>query len=86
MGNSTGNIRTRNILSVSAVVLQEELKDLQECLKRLPVEQQDAIKLHKLEGMSTSDIAVMSEVPEGTVLGRIRLGLKKLRNCMEAKR
>lgn len=46
---------------------------------KLPREQAEAVWLAYFGGMSGSQIAAHLELPEGTVKGRIRLGLEKLR-------
>ena len=48
-------------------------------LDALPEEQSKAIELAYFGGFSHSEIATMLEMPIGTVKGRIRLGLEKLR-------
>jgi RNA polymerase sigma-70 factor (ECF subfamily) len=48
-------------------------------LDTLPEEQSKAIELAYFGGFSHSEIATMLEMPIGTVKGRIRLGLDKLR-------
>jgi RNA polymerase sigma-70 factor, ECF subfamily len=57
----------------------EEAAEVRSALKALPEEQSKAIELAYFGGFSHSEIASMLEMPIGTVKGRIRLGLEKLR-------
>ena len=60
-------------------VRREEAAEVRSALAALPDEQSRAIELAYFGGFSHSEIATMLETPIGTVKGRIRLGLKKLR-------
>ncbi len=51
-------------------------------LATLPPEQKQAIELAYFAGLSHSEIATQLAAPIGTVKGRIRLGLDRLRNLM----
>ena len=51
-------------------------------LEALPPEQKQAIELAYFAGLSHSEIAEQLAAPIGTVKGRIRLGLDRLRNLM----
>jgi RNA polymerase sigma-70 factor (ECF subfamily) len=57
----------------------EEAAEVRSALDGLPAEQSKAIELAYFGGFSHSEIATMLEMPIGTVKGRIRLGLEKLR-------
>jgi RNA polymerase sigma-70 factor, ECF subfamily len=57
----------------------EEAAGVRTTLNALPEEQSKAIELAYFGGFSHSEIATMLEMPIGTVKGRIRLGLEKLR-------
>jgi RNA polymerase sigma-70 factor (ECF subfamily) len=57
----------------------EEAAEVRSALDGLPDEQSKAIELAYFGGFSHSEIATMLEMPIGTVKGRIRLGLEKLR-------
>ncbi|HEX5926619.1 MAG TPA: sigma-70 family RNA polymerase sigma factor [Baekduia sp.] len=57
----------------------EEAAEVRSALDTLPDEQSKAIELAYFGGFSHSEIATMLEMPIGTVKGRIRLGLEKLR-------
>ena len=48
---------------------------------RLPAEQCQVIELAYFGGFSHSEIAELLETPIGTIKGRMRLGLEKMRNC-----
>jgi RNA polymerase sigma-70 factor, ECF subfamily len=58
---------------------REEATDVRSALATLPKEQSRAIELAYFGGFSHSEIASMLGTPIGTVKGRIRLGLEKLR-------
>jgi RNA polymerase sigma-70 factor (ECF subfamily) len=58
---------------------REEATEVRSALATLPEEQSKAIELAYFGGFSHSEIAAMLETPIGTVKGRIRLGLEKLR-------
>ena len=60
-------------------VRREEAAEVRSALAALPDEQSRAIELAYFGGFSHSEIATMLETPIGTVKGRIRLGLEKLR-------
>lgn len=53
-----------------------------EALKALPPEQKQAIELAYFGGLSHTEIATQLAAPVGTVKGRIRLGLDRLRVAM----
>ena len=53
-----------------------------EALRALPPEQQEVIQLAYFDGLSHSEIADKLAAPIGTVKGRIRLGLDRLRVAM----
>jgi RNA polymerase sigma-70 factor (ECF subfamily) len=57
----------------------EEAAEVSRALAALPDEQSRAIELAYFGGFSHSEIATMLDTPIGTVKGRIRLGLDKLR-------
>jgi RNA polymerase sigma-70 factor (ECF subfamily) len=53
-------------------------------LLQLSVEQREAIELSYFEGYSHAQIAERLGLPLGTVKGRLRLGLRRLRGLLEA--
>jgi RNA polymerase sigma-70 factor, ECF subfamily len=58
---------------------RQEAAEVRTALATLPAEQGRAIELAYFGGFSHSEIASMLDTPIGTVKGRIRLGLEKLR-------
>ena len=58
---------------------REEAQHVREALDELPEEQSRVIELGYFGGFSHSQIADMLDMPIGTVKGRMRLGLDKLR-------
>jgi RNA polymerase sigma-70 factor, ECF subfamily len=58
---------------------REEAAEVRNALASLPAEQSKVIELAYFGGFSHSEIASMLDTPVGTVKGRIRLGLEKLR-------
>jgi RNA polymerase sigma-70 factor (ECF subfamily) len=59
---------------------REDARQVRSALDALPEEQCRVIELAYFGGFSHSEIAEMLEMPVGTVKGRMRLGLDKLRN------
>ena len=59
---------------------RETASELRGALRTLPREQSGAIELAYFGGFSQSEIAELLDVPLGTVKGRMRLGLEKIRN------
>ena len=58
---------------------REEAREVRGALGELPGEQSKVIELAYFGGFSHSEIAAMLGVPLGTVKGRMRLGLEKIR-------
>jgi RNA polymerase sigma-70 factor, ECF subfamily len=58
---------------------REESRRVRSALDVLPSDQRQVIELAYFGGLSHSQIAEMLELPPGTVKGRMRLGLTKLR-------
>ena len=58
---------------------REEARSIQDALKTLPDEQRRTIELAYFGGYSHSQIAELLDEPIGTVKGRMRLGLDKMR-------
>lgn len=56
--------------------------DLRHALDRLPSLQRQAIELAYYDGFSSSEIAAYLNEPIGTIKGRLRLGLDKLREAL----
>ena len=60
-------------------IRRETSDELRQALDALPEEQSKVIKLAYFGGFSHSEIAAMINQPLGTVKGRMRLGLEKIR-------
>jgi len=58
---------------------RETSRELQGALRQLPTDQSQVIQLAYFGGFSHSEIAAMLGMPLGTVKGRMRLGLEKVR-------
>ncbi len=58
---------------------RDEARDVREALETLPPEQSKVIELAYFGGFTHSEIASMLDTPIGTIKGRMRLGLEKLR-------
>jgi len=58
---------------------REEARELRGALSELPDEQSKVIELAYFGGFSHSEIAEMLSMPLGTVKGRMRLGIEKIR-------
>ncbi len=56
---------------------------VRKALERLPAEQKKSIELAYFSGYTQSEIATLMGVPLGTVKGRMRIGLQKLRALLE---
>jgi RNA polymerase sigma-70 factor, ECF subfamily len=66
---------------------REEARRVRSALDELPPDQRQVIELAYFGGLSHSQIAEMLDLPPGTVKGRMRLGLTKLRSALgEAER
>jgi RNA polymerase sigma-70 factor (ECF subfamily) len=65
------------------VARREEALEVRGALEDLPAEQRRAIELAYYGGFTQSEIADMLDVPIGTVKGRMRLGMEKLRDRLE---
>ncbi len=61
------------------VARREEARHVRSALDSLPEEQSKVIELAYFAGFTHSQIAEMLEMPIGTVKGRMRLGLEKMR-------
>lgn len=66
-------------LTDAEVERRGEAEELRRALETLPDEQRRVIELSFFGGFTHQQIAAMLELPEGTVKGRMRLGLAKLR-------
>ncbi|MCG8407818.1 MAG: sigma-70 family RNA polymerase sigma factor [Phycisphaerales bacterium] len=66
------------------VELAEGVLKARNALSQLPTEQQEAIQLAFFNGLSHSEIAERTKLPLGTVKTRIRSGITKLRDLLNA--
>lgn len=64
------------------VGLAMEVERVQTAMAGLPEEQQEALALAYFKGYSHSEIAQALDLPLGTVKGRIRAGMQKLRQAL----
>jgi RNA polymerase sigma-70 factor, ECF subfamily len=60
-----------------------EIEQLEKMLARLPPKQREVIKLGFFNGLTHEQIARQLDLPAGTVKGRMRLGLTKLRTELD---
>jgi RNA polymerase sigma-70 factor (ECF subfamily) len=61
---------------------REEAREIRDALGQLPEEQSRVIELAYFGGMTHTQIALMLDTPIGTVKGRMRLGLAKMRMAL----
>ncbi len=66
---------------VSSKLTGEEVRG---ALQGLPAEQRETIELAYFQGLTHSQIAVHMQVPLGTVKGRMRIGLHKLKSLLDS--
>ncbi len=59
-----------------------DLETLRSCLDRIPRDQREAIEMAYFEGYTRREISELREIPLGTVKGRIRIGMEKLRSIL----
>jgi RNA polymerase sigma-70 factor (ECF subfamily) len=62
---------------------RDEAREIRQALDGLPVEQSNVIELAYYGGFTHSEIATMLDTPIGTIKGRMRLGLQKLRSQLD---
>jgi len=62
----------------------EEAATVRAALGRLPTEQSQVIELAYFGGFTHTEIAEMLQTPVGTIKGRMRLGLEKMRHALGA--
>lgn len=71
--------------TVETVVLDLARQQLREAFSCLPEAQRQTIELAYFGGLTHAEIARQMRVPLGTVKGRMRIGLEKLRSFLEAR-
>ncbi|MGZ4679171.1 MAG: sigma factor-like helix-turn-helix DNA-binding protein, partial [Ilumatobacteraceae bacterium] len=72
-----------NERTADAGVTADALGRVRVALADLPIDQRRAVLLAAMNGWSAAEIARAEEIPLGTVKGRIRLGMAKLRGALE---
>ena len=65
-------------------VRRDEAREIRTALRELPAEQSRVIELAYFGGFTHSEIASMLDTPIGTIKGRMRLGLLKMRTQLAA--
>ena len=65
------------------VAVELERQDIRRLLDRLPLEQRQTLELAYYGGYSQTEISTLQKVPLGTVKGRTRMALRKLRDALE---
>jgi RNA polymerase sigma factor (sigma-70 family) len=68
----------------SIVTRRRQTQAVVQALREVPIDDQVVLELMYLEGASGSEIADTLGLPEGTVRGRLRRGLERLRERVEA--
>jgi len=76
--------QSRSNEPIETAIIQERRQQVLSALDQIPQEQQQAIELAYYKGLSCSAIATLTHTPLGTIKTRIRLGLKKLRQILNA--
>ncbi len=61
---------------------RDEAREIRDALEQLPAEQSRVIELAYFGGLTHVEIASMLEIPIGTIKGRMRLGLAKMRMAL----
>jgi RNA polymerase sigma-70 factor, ECF subfamily len=69
-------------LTDSEALRQEAAREVRGVLKMLPADQLKVIELAYFAGLSHSEIAEALGMPLGTVKGRMRLGMEKIRSTL----
>jgi RNA polymerase sigma-70 factor (ECF subfamily) len=57
--------------------------EIRRAMAAIPTEQRQTIELAYFDGYTHAEIAQMLNLPLGTVKGRMRIGLQKLRGLLE---
>jgi RNA polymerase sigma-70 factor (ECF subfamily) len=64
------------------VVRRDEAREVQDVLRMLPENQLEVVRLAYFGGFTHTQIAQMLDEPVGTIKGRMRLGLEKMRRAL----
>jgi len=64
------------------VARRDEAREVREAMQTLPGDQLEVVRLAYFGGFTHTQIAEMLDTPIGTVKGRMRLGLEKLRRAL----
>jgi len=64
----------------------EQARAVHQALAQIPLEQRQAIELQFFSGYTHTEIARQLQLPIGTVKGRIRLGLRKIKSLLQENR
>jgi RNA polymerase sigma-70 factor, ECF subfamily len=68
----------------SEVARRDEARTVRKAMDELPAEQSQVIELAYFGGFTHTEIADMLDTPVGTVKGRMRLGMEKMRAALSA--
>jgi RNA polymerase sigma-70 factor (ECF subfamily) len=68
------------------LIRDEDARQVHDALARLPVEYREVLILRELEEMGYREIAVVADVPIGTVMSRLARGRRKLAEVLMAER
>ncbi len=68
----------------AGAIRRDERGQILAVVKELPAQQRDAVLLAFGKGLSTAEIAEISDAPLGTAKSRLRLGLAKTREKLDA--
>jgi RNA polymerase sigma-70 factor (ECF subfamily) len=67
----------------SEVAAAQEARRVRAALRTLPAAQRDALEMAFFGGLTHGEIAARTGLPLGTVKGRVRLGLRRLRHHLD---
>jgi RNA polymerase sigma factor (sigma-70 family) len=73
-------------LDFEAVDMADEARVASEALEQLKPEQQKILRLAIVEGLTHTEIAVITQLPLGTVKSHVRRGLERVRALLEERR
>lgn len=72
------------VLTDAELIRRDEAREIRVALEQLPVEQGRVIELAYFHGLTHVEIAAVLDMPVGTIKGRMRLGLAKMRIALGA--